>query len=79
MRLSDDLQHSEDVIHVVEIDDRVIDCAEDLHGVALEDLAVPKVGHALDVLEAGKHLLDVTICLEESVTRNHTAGCMPLH
>jgi len=65
VRLGDSLQHASDVFHVVEVDDGVVDRADDLHGVVLQHLAAAQFGHRLVVFQLCEHRLDVAVRLEQ--------------
>ena len=72
MNLRDGLQHAADVLHVIEIDDRVVDRADHLHRVLLEDLAAAKLGHRLEVTQLREHRLYVAVCLEQPINDDTT-------
>lgn len=66
VRLSRQLQHFNYVIHVVQVRYRVVDGADDFHGVCLQQLAITKIGCSLQMLDAGKQCPNVGIRLEHS-------------
>jgi uncharacterized protein with PhoU and TrkA domain len=66
VRMSNRLQHLDDVIDVVEANNGVINRADDLHRVTFENLAAAQFSTRLDVLELSKHVFDFQIRFEES-------------
>lgn len=69
VELSDNLEHAQNVVHVIEIDDGVVDGAEDLQRVTFEHLVAAQLRDALHVLETREHLLYVSVRLEQSIDR----------
>ena len=72
VRLGRDLEQPDDVVHIVHVDDGVVDGADDLHGVHLEDLAASQVGGGLQVLQVGEESFDVVVRFEQSEAEGDT-------
>ena len=64
VRVRGQLQYPDDVIHVVEVGDGVVDGADDLHGVRLQQFAVPHLRNRRYVFHAREHRLQVGVRLK---------------
>ena len=59
-------QHVDDVGHVVQVIDGLVQRAHDEHGVFIEPLGEPQVGHILQILELLELVLQLLIGLKKS-------------
>jgi len=60
-------QEPDDVIHVVEVADGVIDDADDFHGVRLQHFVGAQLGRRRYIFQAWKHRLQFDVRLKHSV------------
>ena len=72
VRLRDRLQHASDVLHVVQVDDGVVDRADHLHRVIFQYLALAQLRNRFAVLQLREHRLYVAVSLEQSAAEPHT-------